>query len=97
VGLIECRVTVTLPPDASGRGPSPGETVWVDDEEEQVDRWIRLSFLVPVVRLPMPDELVPAAARRKRVEGSQSDAGASGDDPPVDASGAPEDGQDGLP
>jgi len=95
--MIECRVTVNLPPDASGRGPAPGEVVWVDDEVEQVDRWIRLSFLVPIVRLPMPDELVPAAARRRRVEGAESDAGASVDGSPVDWDDAPEGAQDGLP
>ncbi len=76
MGVIECRATVNLPPDASGRGPAPGDVVWVDDADEQVDRWIRLSYLVPVVRLPMPEGLIPARARVSRAGGSGASEGA---------------------
>lgn len=86
MGMIEVRATVTLPPDNGGRGvgPVPGDVFFVDDADSKIDALIRVGYLVPVVRLAMPDDLKPSRARRARVDGAPVVVDASEADPPAD-------------
>ena len=88
MGLIEVRATVTLPPDDGGKGRAPvaGDVFWVDDEDDRIDGLIRVGYLVPIVRLAMPDALKPQKARLGGARGPVAVNAATGEEAP--ASGA---------
>lgn len=99
MALIEVRATVTLPPDNAGRGvgPSPGDVFFVDDADAKIEGLIAVGYLVPVVRLAMPDALKPAAARRARIDGAAVAVEAPGDAQTVELAADAETPPEGAP
>lgn len=99
MALIEVRATVTLPPDNAGRGvgPVPGDVFFVDDTDAKIEGLIKVGYLVPVVRLAMPDDLKPAAARKVRIDGAAVAVEASEADPPADDADDAETPPEGAP